>query len=83
MYRLVRNTPPADRGKEGVPPPPVFPAANAPEVQAERSAHLANQMRELGIIDRLRKLSERDPDREVRRQAAAALKELTPRPARP
>jgi HEAT repeat protein len=83
MYRLLRGTPPAGRGKEGAPPPPVFPAANSPEVQAERAAHLAKQMQELGIAGRLRKLSERDPDPEVRRAAEEALKSLSARPAPP
>jgi hypothetical protein len=83
LYRDMKSTPRGERGKDRVPPPPVFPAANTPAEQAERAARLADQMRELGVLGRLRKLADRDPDKEVRRAAAEALKELTWKPARP
>jgi HEAT repeat protein len=56
---------------------------NTPEEQAERTAQLAKQMRELGVIDRLTKIAEKDPEKEVRQAAQEALQGLRGQRARP
>jgi HEAT repeat protein len=83
VYRDIKITPQGERGKKSRRWVPEFPTRNTPEVQAEKAAQLAKQMRELGVLDRIHKLTLRDPDKEVRDAAKVAFNSLTWKPERP